>query len=47
MARWPAFDGGLLQFIELTAWGYLALACYVLVEGCLEGLLQRIHHSRD
>ena len=21
-----AFDGGLLQFIELTAWGYLALA---------------------
>ena len=36
-----AFDGGILQLIELTAWGYLALACYVVVEGCLEGLLIR------
>ena len=25
-----AFDGGILQLIELTAWGYLALACYVV-----------------
>jgi hypothetical protein len=41
-----AFDGGLAQFVELTAWGYLALTCYVVVEGCLEGLLQRIHRSR-
>ena len=41
-----AFDGGLLQFIELAAWGYLALACYVVVEGCLEGLLIRIRRSR-
>jgi hypothetical protein len=41
-----AFDGGLLQFIELTAWGYLALACYVVVEGCLEGLLTRIRRAR-
>ena len=39
-----AFDGGLLQFVELT--GYLALACYVVVEGCLEGLLTRIRRSR-
>jgi len=42
-----AFDGGILQFIELTAWGYLALACYVLFEGCLDGLLQRIHRARE
>src|SRR5580658_10978309 len=42
-----AFDGGILQFIELAAWGYLALACYVVVEGCLEGLLQRIHKARE
>jgi hypothetical protein len=41
-----AFDGGVLQFIELTAWGYLALACYVVVEGCLDGLLTRIRHAR-
>jgi hypothetical protein len=41
-----AFDGGLLQFIELTAWGYLALACYVVVEGCLEGLLTRARRAR-
>jgi hypothetical protein len=41
-----AFDGGLLQTIELAAWGYLALACYVVVEGCLEGLLSRIRHAR-
>ena len=42
-----AFDGGILQFIELTAWGYLALACYVVVEGCLDGLLRRIHKARE
>ena len=41
-----AFDGGLLQFIELTAWGYLALACYVVVEGCLDGLLTRVRRAR-
>src|ERR1700677_3910179 len=41
-----AFDGGLLQFIELTAWGYLAIACYVVAEGCLEGLLIRIRPAR-
>jgi len=42
-----AFDGGLLQFIELTAWGYLALACYVMFKGCLDGVLQRIHRARE
>ena len=41
-----AFDGGLLQFIELAAWGYLALACYIVVEGCLESLLIRIRRAR-
>jgi hypothetical protein len=41
-----AFDGGLLQLLELTAWGYLALAFYVVFKGCLDGLLQRIHGSR-
>jgi hypothetical protein len=42
-----AFDGGILQLIELTAWGYLALACYVVFKGCLEGVLQRIHKARS
>jgi hypothetical protein len=41
-----AFDGGAMQFMELAAWGYLALACYILVEGCLDGLLQRVHRGR-
>jgi hypothetical protein len=41
-----AFDGGLLQFIELAAWGYLALACFIVVETCREGLLSRIRHTR-
>ena len=41
-----AFDGGLVQFLELTAWGYLALAFYVVFKGCLDGLLQRIHRAR-
>ena len=41
-----ALDGGLLQLVELTAWGYLAIACYVVAEGCLEGLLTRIRRAR-
>jgi hypothetical protein len=41
-----ALEGGALQLIELTAWGYLALTCYIVVEGCLEGLLSRIRHVR-
>jgi hypothetical protein len=42
-----AFDGGVLQLVELAAWGYLALACYVVVEGCLDGLLTRIRRNRE
>ena len=42
-----AFDGGILQLVELTAWGYLALAFYVVFKGCLDGLLQRIHKARE
>jgi hypothetical protein len=41
-----AFDGGILQFVELAAWGYVALACYIVVEGCLEGLLSRVRRAR-
>ena len=40
-----ALDGGLLQLVELIAWGYLALAFYVVFKGCLDGLLHRIHRS--
>jgi hypothetical protein len=40
-----AFDGGLLQLAALIAWGYLALAFYVVFKGCLDGLLHRIHRS--
>ena len=42
-----AFDGGLLQFVELAGWGYLALAFYVIFKGCMDGLLSRIHRSRE
>jgi hypothetical protein len=41
-----AFDGGLVQLIELTVWGYLGIACSVVVEGCLEGLLARVRRAR-
>ena len=34
-----AFDGGLLQLVELAFWGDLGLACYVIFKGCLDGLL--------
>ena len=44
MAAW---DGGVLQQIELAFWGYLALACYVVFKGCLDGLLMRIHKTRQ
>jgi hypothetical protein len=42
-----AFDGGLIQFLQLTLWGYLALAFYVLFKGCLDGLLHRIHRIQE
>jgi hypothetical protein len=41
-----AFDGGLIQFLLLAAWGYLALGLYVVFKGCVDGLLHRIHRSR-
>ena len=41
-----AFDGGILQFLELTAWSYLALVFYVVFKGCLEGLLTRARRAR-
>ena len=37
-----AFDGGILQFVQLTAWGYLALVFYGLFEVCLYGLIHQI-----
>ncbi len=42
-----AFDGGLIQFLQLTLWGYLALVFYVLFKGCLDGLLHRIHRIQE
>jgi hypothetical protein len=41
-----ALDGGIAQLVELALWGYLALACYVVFKGCLDGLLTRIHKAR-
>jgi hypothetical protein len=40
-------DGGLVQLLELIAWGYLALALYVVFKGCVDGLLHRIHAARE
>ncbi len=42
-----AFDGGLLQLVELAFWGYLALAFYVIFKGCLDGLLTRLHRAGE
>jgi hypothetical protein len=42
-----AFDGGILQCVQLTAWGYLALALYFLVEVCLHGLVHQIRRGPD
>jgi hypothetical protein len=39
-------DAGILQFIELTAWRYLALARCVVFTGRLDRLLLRIHKAR-
>ena len=35
-------DGGLLQALELTFWGYLGVGCYFIFKGCMDGLLERI-----
>jgi hypothetical protein len=37
-------DGGLLQLVQLTFWGYLGVACYLLFKGCVHGLLERVPH---
>ena len=42
-----AFDGGILQFVQLTAWGYLALVCYVIFEVCLHGLIHQIRRGPE
>ena len=42
-----ALDGGIVQLIELTFWGYLGLAFYLVFKGCLDGLLMRIHAARE
>jgi hypothetical protein len=36
------FDGGLLQLLQLTFWGYLGVACYLVFKGCMDGLLHRV-----
>lgn len=40
-----AFDAGILQFLQLTVWGYMALVFYVLFEVCLHGLIDRIRRE--
>jgi len=42
-----AFDGGILQFLQLTVWGYLALVFYVLFEVCLHGLIHRVRRGPE
>jgi hypothetical protein len=37
-----AFDGGILQFVQLAAWGYLALVFYVFLELCVHGLIDQV-----
>jgi hypothetical protein len=38
-------DGDLLQFVERAFRGYLALACFFVFKGCLDGLLMRVHRT--
>ena len=42
-----AFDGGILQFLQLTVWAYLALVFYVLFEVCLHGLIHQIRRGPE
>jgi hypothetical protein len=42
-----AFDGGIVQFVQLTAWGYLALVFYVIFEVCLYGLIHQINRGPE
>jgi len=41
------FDGGILQFVQLTAWGYPALVFYLLVEVCRHGLIHQIRRGPE
>jgi hypothetical protein len=41
------FDGGILQFVQLTACGYLSLVFYLLVEVCLHGLIHQIRRGPE
>ena len=45
IATYGAMDGGILQFLQLTVWGYMALVFYVLFEVCLHGLIDRIRRG--
>ena len=42
-----AFDGGILQFVQLAAWGYLALVFYILFEVCLHGLIHQVRRGQE
>jgi hypothetical protein len=35
-------EGGLLQFLQLVVYGYLSIAFYILLKGCLYGVLGRV-----
>ena len=45
IATYGAMDGGILQFLQLMVWGYMALVFYVLFEVCLHGLIDRIRRG--
>ena len=45
ITTYGAMDGGILQFLQLTVWGYMALVFYVLFEVCLHGLIDRIRRG--
>jgi hypothetical protein len=38
-------DGGLLQLLELAAYGYAAAACYVVFKLCEKALVERIAYG--
>jgi hypothetical protein len=40
------FRGGILQVLELTAWGNLALACYVAATGATQSFIPARDRSR-
>ena len=40
-------DGGLMQFVELLASTYLAVAFYLLLKTCEHALVERAAHHQD